>query len=147
MCSIERNRLITKTPHRIFEIYGSRTDAIEALTPKNSPPTENSVLASETFKSLSVSNLEHVVRIEFVGTECYDLETLPELREDFLRLSQALALNSKVLIDFHGVQAFCPECIKTIVEFNARLRNKGSRVVLSCISSEVLVTFFPARRL
>lgn len=53
-----------------------------------------------------------------------------EIQEDFFRLPEALALHSKVLFDFHGVLAFCPESINSVAEFSKRLRNKGSGVVL-----------------
>lgn len=140
-----KGRAIAKTPHRTFEIYTDRNEAIDALTPKNASPLDDSTLAAQTFKELSVSLLEYVVSVEFVGSKSYGPETLSELRADFLQLSQALALNSKVLIDFHGVQAFCPDSINAIAEFCKRLRHKGSRVVLCCISSKVLENFFPSR--
>jgi len=141
-----KGRAIAKTPHRIFEIYAVRSEAIDALTPKNASPLDDRILAVETFKELSVSTLEYVVRVGFVGSEYYGAKTLSRLREDLWRLSQALVLNSKVLVDFQGVRAFCPESIGSIAEFNKRLRNKGSRAVLCCISSEVLEDFFPARQ-
>lgn len=102
-------------------------------------------MASATFNQLSVTLLEYVVRVEFLS-ESYGPENLPELRQDFSQLSDALALNSKVLIDFDIVQEFCAEAIDAMADFNKEIRNKGSRIVLCCIIPNVLENFFPARQ-
>ena len=138
---------MAKTPHRLFEIYAIRSEAIDVLRPKNATKLDDDFLASPTLKELSVSILDHVVvRVQFVGSEYTGPETPQALRVDFLQLSQALALNSRVLIDFDGVLAFSPSSINAIAEFNNRLRIKGSRVVLCSISSRVLESFFPLRQ-
>ena len=93
-----------------------------------------------------MSALGRVLHVQFVGSKCDGAETLSELKSDFLELSQNLARNSKVLIDFEGVESFCAGAIELIVEFDKRLRNKGSRVVLCCIDSGVLENFFPPRK-
>ena len=136
---------MAKTPHRIFEIYAVRDEAIAAITPKNLALQVDVDMEFPTFRQLSVSTKGCIVNVGFVGSQSYGPETLSELNEDFSKLSQLLAIDSKVLIDFNDVEAFCAGSIDATAEFNKRLKNKGSRTVLCCISPNVLENFYPAR--
>lgn len=98
------------------------------------------------FQHIAVSGIGFILHVQFVGAKSFGAETVSALREDFLQLSQGLIINSKVLIDFEAVEAFCPDAIDCLVEFNKRLRYKGSRVVLCCLGAEVLQGFFPSRQ-
>lgn len=137
--------VIAKTPHRIFEIYADRDEAIQALTPKSGAPVDYGHLATTSYQQLSAAVRGCVLHVEFADKECSDNTAIDGLRGDFLELSQNMAMNGRVLMDFQGVEAFSPEAIELLVEFNKRMRNKGSRVVLCCIEPEVLENFFPTR--
>lgn len=115
------------------------------LTRKTAPPLDVAQLDLPPLKQLSVSGLGSILHLEFVGAESYGAETLTEFREDLQQLTQNLPLSSKVLLDFERVKNFCADSIQSIVDFDKRLRYKGNRVVLCCINSEVLESFFPPR--
>ena len=111
------------------------------MTPKNASSLEDDSLASLTFNKLTVSLLEYVVRVEF-HSKSFGRKTLSELRQDFLQLSEALALNSKVLFDFAGVESFCDASINALELFNRDLRTKGSRIALCRLAPGVKQSFF-----
>jgi len=136
--------VIGKTPHRIFELYEIRDEAIEALTPKNAVKFDHDHLDSSNYQQISITALDLILHVQF-SSKRYDEATLAELTGDFLELSKVLAMNSKILIDFENVEAFCPRSIDLLAEFNKKLRNKGSSVVLCCLDEEVMKSFFPNR--
>lgn len=143
----ERKEGLAKYPHRIFEMYEDRDEAIGALTPQSVKPNElkaNGPLASN-FKHLAVSRWSFVTHVKFTGSMEFPQETEAELRDDFTQLADLLEIDSKVLLDFANVKSFSPACVDALVVFERRLRNRGSRTVLCCLGPETRASFFPAR--
>ena len=137
---------MAKCRHRIFEMYEFHDEAIGALTPKIARPvTEASAPESWSFKHLAVSRSACVTHVKFKRSQTFGEETVSDLREDFAQLADKLVRDSKVLLDFAGVKSFWPASIDTLVLFNKKLRNNGSRIVLCCLDPAVRDSFFPAR--
>ena len=136
---------MAKYRHRIFEMYELRDEAIVALTPKTArPATEASAPESWSFTHLAVSRSTCVTHVEFKGSQTFGEETVDDLREDFSQLAERLVTDSKVLLDFAGVKSFCAASVDTLVRFNKKLRNKGSRTVLCCLEPAARESFFAA---
>ena len=143
----ERKEGLAKYPHRVFEIYEDRDEAIGALTPKSVKLDElkaNGPLSS-SFHHLTVSQSSFVTHVKFTGTMEFPQETEAELRDDFSKLLDLLAIDSKVLLDFANVKSFSPACVETLVVFDRRLRNRGSRTVLCSLAPDTRASFYPAR--
>ena len=138
---------MAKHRHRIFEIYEDREEAIGALTPKSVKPDDakaNGPLPS-IFNHLTVSRWSFVTHVKFKGSMEFRQESEAELRDDFSQLADLLDIDSKVLLDFADVKSFSPTCIDTLVVFDRRLRNRGSRTVLCCLAPDTRASFYPAR--
>lgn len=134
---------MAKYRHRIFEMYEFRDESIRALTPKIARPvTEATAPESWSFKRLAVSLSGCVTHVEFKNSQASEDENVSDLREDFAQLADRLARDSKVLLDFAGVKSFCAASINTLVLFNQKLRNKGSRIVLCCLEPTARESFF-----
>lgn len=86
------------------------------------------------------------MQVRLTGSDEFGAESLPDIREDFEKLAQNLVLNSKVLLDFEGVQSFCPASFAAVVEFNKLLRIKGSRIVLCSLAPKVRESLFASRK-
>jgi anti-anti-sigma regulatory factor len=137
---------MAKYRHHIFEMYEFRDEAIRALTPKTAHHvTEATAPESWTFKHLAVSRSASVTHVEFKRAQAFDEETVSDLRADFAQLADSLVRDSKVLLDFAGVELFCAASIDELVLFNQKLRTKGSRIALCCLDPVARDTFFAAR--
>ena len=134
---------MAKDRHRIFEIYESRDEAGWELMPKAHKDV-NDIAASETwsFKQLNVSHLAGIIQIQFKEADLSAPEIIAEVQDDFAQLADKLSGNSRVLIDFTGVQMFGSAGINALIMFNRRLKIRGSRMVLSCLDANVRATFF-----
>ncbi len=134
---------MAKIPHRVFEIYDSRDEAIRILTPKlKKAPTESSAPATWTFQHLAVSRVGGVTHVRFTEAEDFSDETVAGLRENFTQLADKLGIDSKVLVDFTGVTLFNAAFIDALVAFSRRLRTKGSRIALCCLAPAARDFFF-----
>jgi hypothetical protein len=124
-------------------MYEFRDEAIDALTPKVAPPvTDSTVPESLTFKHLAVSRIGCVTHVEFKDADSFGTETVRDMNEDFVQLAEHLVKNSKVLVDFEGVQSFCPASIGTLIDFNKTLRTKGSRTALCSLAPSARKSFY-----
>ena len=134
---------MAKYRHKIFEMYEFRDEATRALTPKSARPfTESTASESWTFKHLTVSHSASVAHVQFKKTETLGEETVNDLRVDFSQLADRLVRDSKVLLDFVGVNSFCAAAIDELILFNQKLRTKGSRIALCCLDPTVHQSFF-----
>lgn len=137
---------MAKYPHRVFEMYDFRDEAVCALTPKSaSPVIEAKISESWDFELLDVSQSASVTHVGFNKSQNFTDGTTSELRRDFAQLTNKLAIGSRVLLDFTGLNSFSTASIDTLVSFNTHLRHKGSRIVLCCLDPVVRGSFFPAR--
>ena len=134
---------MAKIPHRVFEIYESRDEAIRILTPKlQKATTESSALATWTFQHLAVSRAGAVTHVRFTKAKEFGDETVAGLREDFTQLADKLGIDSIVLVDFTGVTLFSAAFIDALAAFSRRLRTKGSRIALCCLAPAARDFFF-----
>ena len=134
---------MAKLPHRIFEIYESREEAIQVLTPKSErTATDATAPESWEFRHLVVSRSAGVTLVQFNEAQDFGDETVAGLRDDFAQLADQLGRDNKILLDFTGVVVFGPAFISAIALFNKKLRVKGSRIALCCLAPGVRESFF-----
>ncbi len=127
-------------------MYDFRDEAVSALKPKTaSPAIQAKFSESWDFEFLDASQSASVTHVGFKKSQGFTDDTTSELRRDFAKLTDKLAIGSKVLLDFTGLNAFSTASIDTLVSFDKHLRHKGSRMVLCCLDSAVRDSFFPAR--
>jgi anti-anti-sigma regulatory factor len=139
---------MAKYRHRTFEMYDFRDEAIDALTPKSDRFEKD---ASDpdpwNFHQLDVSLRKNVTLVQFRGTEYSEAAAENDLRDDFSELAKKLVNDSKVVLDFTGVESFNSACINALVLLNQKLQAKGSRMVLCCVGPGPRESFFaPAER-
>ncbi len=137
---------MAKYRHRIFEMYEFRDEAVLAITPKSeNTVTETTTPESWTFAHLAVSRSASVTLVQFKEARTFEEETVSELRDDFAQLADRLGRDSKVLLDFTGVELFSSDAIDALVLFNQKLQTKGSRLALCCLGPATRESFFAAR--
>lgn len=134
---------MAKDRHRIFEIYELHDEAAWELMPKGNK-AGNDVAALETwpFKQLVVSRLAGITQVRYKEAAILAPEIVTQVQDDFMQLADKLSGNSRVLIDFTGVQAFGSAGISALILFNRKLHVRGSRMVLCCLDANVRATFF-----
>lgn len=138
---------MAKYRHRVFEMYEYRAEAMRTLSPDYDEIGESApaVPSPSGFKHLVVSRAAVVTEVEFSGKSEFTDEAEGELQEDFSKLIDSLDIASKVLLDFTGVKSFSPACINVLVDFERKLRNRGSRIVLCSLAPEARACFFEPR--
>jgi hypothetical protein len=134
---------MAKDRHRIFEIYESRDEAAWELMPKTHK-TANEVTDAESwsFKQLVVSPLAGIMQVQFREAALLAQELVAQIQDDLSHLASKLNGDSRVLIDFTGVQMFGSAGINALIGFNKKLQNRGSRMVLCCLDTNVRASFF-----
>jgi hypothetical protein len=144
MCKVKENEDMAKHSHRVFEMYDFRDEAVRALTPK-AARHDTEAINSEfwNFKCLAASRSANLMHVGFKQDQFLKEDIVSDLRKDFAQLTDKLAIGSKILLDFTGLNSFSPASIDTLVSFNKNLRHKGSRIVLCCLDSTVRDSFFP----
>jgi hypothetical protein len=138
---------LAKYPHRIFEIYEERDEAIRALTPKSVEMDVTTLAArlQSNFSHLDVSRGAVVTHVQFKGASAFPDEAEGELQEDLQKLVDLLDIDSKVLLDFADVDSFGPACVNALVVFERKLRNRGSRTVLCSLAPDTRASFYGPR--
>jgi anti-anti-sigma regulatory factor len=140
---------MAKRPHRVFEMYDFRDEALHALAPKSADrlPAAASVAVEEswTFEHLNVSHAQHAMVVEFRAPQAFEAEHIAELRQDFSHLASKVDAESKILLDFTGVKSFPAELVAMLAQFYQNLRHKGARLLLCCLGAETREAFFPVR--
>jgi len=134
---------MAKYRHRIFEMYEGRDEAIDALKPKLAKTAaEATPLERWKFVHLSISRSAGVSHVQFKNPQRFEDGTESDLREDFTRLADLLGRDSKVLVDFSGVESFNAASVAALVQFRANLQTKGSRIALCCLNPTTRESFF-----
>ena len=127
-------------------MYDFRDEAVRALTPKTASPVTDAIDSeSWDFKLLAASRSASVTHVGFKKAQAFRDYAVSDLRKDFAQLTDKLAINSKVLLDFTGLNTFSTASIDMLISFKKNLRHKGSRIVLCCLNSAVHDSFFVAR--
>jgi hypothetical protein len=134
---------MAKVMHRIFEIYESLEEATRALRPKlERTARETSAPESWTFEHLAVTRSAGVTHVRFKDANNFHEATISGLRADFAQLADNLGTDSKVLVDFTGVELFDAAFIDALLLFSKKLRTKGSRIALCCLAPAARAFFF-----
>jgi hypothetical protein len=134
---------VAKQRHRIFEIYEYRHEALRALMPNSQrAPTETTPTEEWTFKHFRVSKYEDVIHVHFEEGKVFGDEIADELRQDLDQLVERLGRYSKLLFDFEGVVSLSPSFVNLLTDFNKKLRNRGSRIVLCRIGDTARESFY-----
>lgn len=134
---------MAKYRHRIFEMYDFRDEAVEAVKPNSAKAvTDSSVPVSGTFRHLSVSRCDNVTLVQFRDLTTADNKIAAHLRDDFHELAENLGRDSKVVLDFSGIDLFEPACGRELQQLSKKLQMKGSRIVLCSLSPNVRASFF-----
>jgi len=134
---------MAKYRHRIFEMYELRDEAIRALTPRTEKAaTETTAPETWTFAHLEVARVAGLIRVQFKEPRTFDDTAAGGLREDLALLTDRLGRDSKVLMDFSGVESFSAAAISALAQFSKNLQIKGSRIVLCCLEPATRESFF-----
>jgi|TARA_B110000495_G_C23004045_1_gene592901 hypothetical protein len=134
---------MAKTRHRTFEIFDFLQEASDALASKSARVNTYALDPNLwRFRQLdSAIKPSGVVHVTFMQDT--DSESMSDLGGDLTDLSELLTNGSRVLLDFEGVPAIDSDAIINLTEFNDKLQNKGSRVVLCNLEPAVRAAFFP----
>jgi ABC-type transporter Mla MlaB component len=136
---------MAKDRHRIFEIYSTRDEAGWEIMPKTNKVGNDLVaLGKCSFHQLIVSQLAGITQVRYKEADVSTQEMIAQVQDDFAQLADALSGDSRVLIDFTGVQTFDPTGINALIALNRKLQVRGSRMVLCGLESNVRATFFAA---
>ena len=136
---------MAKYRHRLFEMYEFRDETIRALTPKIAKAsTEVTTPESWAFKNLTVSRSAGVTHVKFKEAQNTAEEAVSRFGSDFSQLADRLGRDSKVLLDFTGLNSINSFSIGTLTRFKQELQSKGSRVALCCLEPAVREAFFVA---
>lgn len=134
---------MAKYRHRIFEMYEGRDEAIDALKPMVAKTAaETTALETWDFVHLTISRSAGVSHVQFKKPQRFEDGTESDLREDLTRLADLLGRDSKVLVDFSGVESFNAVSLAALVRFRANLQTKGSRIALCCLNPTTRESFF-----
>ena len=136
---------MAKTRHRTFELFEFLQEASDALASK-SARLKTYTLDPDLwrFHHLDAAIMPSgVVHVTFKQQSDSESQPLSDLGKDLADLAAFLTNGSRVLLDFEGVLAFDSDAIIKLTEFHSKLQNKGSRVVLCNLGSEVRASFFP----
>lgn len=133
---------MAKDRHRIFEIYTSCDEAAWELMPKAAKTGNDPGALTTSFKQLVVSRLVGITQVRFKEAALSTPEMLTQAQDDFARLADELGGDSRVLIDFTGVQMFDAAGVNALIGFNRKLQLKGSRMVLCCLDTNVRAAIF-----
>ena len=134
---------MAKDRHRIFEIYETRDEAAWELMPKGNKVGQDVAPAeTQSFKQITVSRLAGIIQIRFNEDTIEAQDIVTQVQDDLVQLADQLSGNSRVLIDFTGVQVFGTAGINALMAFNKKLHIRGSRMVLCCFEPNVRTIFF-----
>lgn len=143
---------MAKIRHRTFEIYDFLLEASEALATKSARQNTYAIDPSQwEFQQLDAAlRPSGVVHISFKPhadddsklTKISKTELGRDLSGDLADLAELLSNNSRVLLDFEGVLEYAADAVIKLGEFDSKLRNKGSRIVLCNLEPAVRESFF-----
>lgn len=135
---------MAKIRHRTFEIFDFLLEASDALASKSAGVTTYALDPSRwEFRQLDATlRPSGVIHLTFKPAVAGQSASRVDLGRDLAELAELLTNNSRLLVDFEGVPAFDAEGVIRLNEFDSKLRNKGSRIVLCNLEPAVRDTFF-----
>ena len=86
-----------------------------------------------------------MIQVTFKSSNQSENDDARQLRTDFVTLADSLVNDSRVLIDFEGVEDFCAKSIEELTLFRRKLQAKGSRIALCNLEPDVKASFSPNR--
>lgn len=143
---------MAKIRHRTFEIYDFLLEASEALATKSARLNTYAIDPSQwEFQQLDAAlRPSGVVHVTFKQPDDESTSTAKstsglgrDLSGDLNDLAELLSNNSRVLLDFEGLPEYGADAVIKLAEFDSKLRNKGSRIVLCNLEPAVRESFFP----
>jgi anti-anti-sigma regulatory factor len=144
-------KVVAKYRHRIFEMFEFRDEAILALAKKLSANREDDrAPISEEVKSwslqvLTASEAEGVAHLKFKLNATQSPEFASQLREDLAGLPSRFKNDSRIVLDFEGLEEFSQTSIDDLAALRQKLQFQGSRIVLCNLEPPVKSMFFPGR--
>ena len=136
---------MAKIRHRTFEIYDFLQEASDALASKSAVLNTYEIDPKQwKFRQLdAASRPSGAVHVTFKPRADDESKSNDALGRDLAELAELLPNGSRVLLDFEGVLAHDSDAVIKLSEFDSKLRNKGSRIVLCNLESAVRDSFFP----
>ncbi len=136
---------MAKIRHRNFEIFDFLQEASDALASKSARVNAYTIDPSQwEFRELDAElRPSGVVHVTFKRPAYDDPKSRSDLGIDLANLAELLANDSRVVLDFEGVQAYDADAVIKLSEFDSKIRNKGSRFVICNLESAVSDSFFP----
>ncbi|WP_390621729.1 STAS domain-containing protein [Roseiconus nitratireducens] len=126
----------------MFELYNEAVATL-SVRPRDSRKIPNEIPTSLT--RLTIQQIENFVRVTLVQTDVREDRSTCPFAKDFSRLADLLQNDSRVLLDFEGVDQFSAVSVGQLKVFCQQLKSKGSRLVLCNLTSTVRSSFYPAR--
>ncbi len=127
-------------------MYEFRDEAVTALTPRQVRQKVDSADPSLwTFANFTTSRADAVTLVTFKQAMDTNHESTVKIADELSLIARSLSIDSRVVIDFAGVQEFAPESIEALAQFQGVLQSRGSQVALCNLESDVRASFFPKR--
>jgi anti-anti-sigma regulatory factor len=124
-------------------MYDFRDEAVDAIRPNSAKAVADSTVPeSWTFRHLVVSRSDNVTIVQFNCLTAANNEVVALLRDDLQQLAEKLERDTKMVLDFSGVDTFQPACCLELYRLSKKLQMKGSRMVLCSLSPSVRESFF-----
>ena len=136
---------MAKIRHRLFEIFETEQEASDALASKSARVNKHALDPDLwRFHQLDVSiSPSGVTHVTFNEPNIAGPEIISEFGKDLTDLAGLLTNDSRVLLDFAGVQAFEADAVNKLGEFRVKLQTKGSHFVLCNLEAAAHSSFFP----
>ena len=138
---------MAKYRHRTFEMFDGFSEAassLESKSPQNVTGKSHKTGEVGTFECLTASCLASVIQVTFRSSN-HTEENVRDLRADFAALADSLVNDSRVVMDFAGLEEFCARSVDDLTLFRRKLQSKGSRIALCNLEPNVKASFFPDR--
>ena len=138
---------MAKVRHRTFEMFENYSEAARSLESKSAQRVvEQSHETGEvsTFQCLTASRDASVIQVTFLSSN-HSEDNVRDLRADFAKLANSLVNDSRVLMDFEGLENFCARSVNELGLFLRKLQSRGSRMALCNLGPAVKASFFPNR--
>ena len=139
---------MAKHRHRTFEMFDTYSEAARSFESKSSRiVVQQSHETGEgwTLQCLTASRDARVIQVIFKSSHRSEQDKARDLRADFATLADSLVNDSRVLMDFEGLEVFCARSVDELALFRRKLQSKGSRIALCNLGPAVRASFFPNR--
>lgn len=136
---------MAKIPHRTFEIFDFLQEASDALASKSARVSSSALDADLSNLRQLEANVRPsgVVHVTFQQPPSTEPESMSGFGNDLADLAKLLTNGSRIMLDFEGVSRFESDAVSKLGDFQGKLKNKGSRVVLCNLEPAVRALFFP----